>query len=1561
MKKGSMVKSNVRRAGIMLVAFAMLWGLWGGSAKAVGVHVDERYAGSHGDETDAGGHGGGTNSGVHGDETDAQGSGEAHPARASDGAGIIRGVDGLNMLSVNPSEAAAPGAPMEVPTPLGEQFHAMAEGKADAKAVLLDRTLELLRAGTLKNTALDIGAGDIVIKAGGEYTQSVDGRLQTSGTAADNRFTISGTTDKYNITVEEGALPVITLQHITCNLTAADKKSSIDIKSGAKVTLLLENGTSGPADITSLTGSVSMPAITLEDGASLRLEGSGSLSVYGGGGAFAMGGADTALPGGALWTGGSADLKAYSNMAGGALNVKLSTAADTKRILQGSLDTAVTADTIVKAENRDKRTEQYVMKLKAGALSFATSTTVAGGNYVSYFAAAENAPVAGGELLADKTNQSFHSYNLTGAGNTMAVLRNLTPRRIEYRVTLDADGGRFSDNQPKHILEHIGYGETITKPGEDPSRDNHKFAGWHKTKDSFEDTDKWIFSPDTKADSVVRDGVILYAAWEPINCTVVFRDGQQTAKTLTGKHFKDTIAAVEAPALTITGSTLDGWLREDGSKWEFGDSGNKIMKETTVLKANWLRDCKVTFDANAKGSVVSNMPSPNPITVSATMSVPPVNTPVRVGYQFRAWYTDPACTKKWDMDADKVIRDITLYAGWGADETKVSFHVDAEKGETVNPPQVSVSFGNQIPKPAATKPGRSDLPTEYAVQGWYTDLGLKDEWDFSQGLEDSDGLFDLYVKWHQKTCWASFQPNSTDAHVNEGADTTLSVNYNNSLKTHVDLDDKLNKMFARTGYEVKNWLGADGRVWDMDTPLTEDIILKAQWTPKIFTVRFETPSGAPALPTNQQSREAAYGTTLQKPDYPGTGSPWPGHTFQGWYTRDGGAGDKWNFSGEPGADTVADDTTLHAHWTEDEYTVRFQTYDGDEHPIPSLTGVKYGQTVTEPTAPVRDHYRLTGWVTEDGKAWDFHDSTVTGDMTLYAKWEGEPVKVTLNVKFEPENADPGKTLQVNLPGIRYGDYLTQEQVEDQSVTATKKRPGYTLNGWFTGPDYQPEQKWDFAAAKVEPEGSELSLYAYWTWDEYTVRFVTFQGDESVPPQTGLRYGDKAARPAPDPARPHYTFEAWHKEADAGDENIWNFATETVTKDTTLYASWIPDIYTLSFETNGGTALPPVSVAYGTYVPAESLKTTKEGYVFAGWYTDPGLTQAFNPAAQYVDRNMTLYAKWGLRTYTVKFHFRDSKEGKGETVDTYANVYHVGDYLTKPNKTEPHKTLSNWYKDEGYKDKWLFGRDKLEGDTDLYAYWSDTEYNVHFETDGGTKIEDTTMTWGTQPKKPADPEKKGYTFTGWFKDDKLSVPWDFEEDFVDGDTNIYAGWSVNMYTVTFDGDEGGPVPDPQSLPYGASITEPEAPARDGFEFTGWQAEGKDVPWDFAKDVVEGDITLKAQWKDPNAPDPNAQSPGGQAPNNQNPDNSQGGNAVAAADPKAGAGGANGPGPGTSAAKGTQGAQSNTGTGNGNQSLTKTADAIKKILTGDDAPLTYAIAGIILAAAVIIWVLYKKFKK
>jgi uncharacterized repeat protein (TIGR02543 family) len=107
-----------------------------------------------------------------------------------------------------------------------------------------------------------------------------------------------------------------------------------------------------------------------------------------------------------------------------------------------------------------------------------------------------------------------------------------------------------------------------------------------------------------------------------------------------------------------------------------------------------------------------------------------------------------------------------------------------------------------------------------------------------------------------------------------------------------------------------------------------------------------------------------------------------------------------------------------------------------------------------------------------------------------------------------------------------------------------------------------------------------------------------------------------------------------------------------------------------------------------------------------------------------------------------------------------------------------------------------------------------------------------------------PEREGYTFGGWFTstafDDEFEFPYEMGADYT-----LYAKWTVDQYTVTFDiGDCPGAAPDNQTVDYGSYATEPD-PSIVGYYVFGWTTDDG-TPFNFANTPITGDITLHADW-------------------------------------------------------------------------------------------------------------------
>ena len=139
--------------------------------------------------------------------------------------------------------------------------------------------------------------------------------------------------------------------------------------------------------------------------------------------------------------------------------------------------------------------------------------------------------------------------------------------------------------------------------------------------------------------------------------------------------------------------------------------------------------------------------------------------------------------------------------------------------------------------------------------------------------------------------------------------------------------------------------------------------------------------------------------------------------------------------------------------------------------------------------------------------------------------------------------------------------------------------------------------------------------------KYTVTFNS-QGGSEVAPQA-VYAGEKIVKPA-NPTKEKEYFVDWYKEAEC--TNVWDFENETVSQDITLYAKWTSIAYTVTFETNGGSAIEAQLVPEGTFATKPATAPTKEGNLFEGWYTEQTMTNRFDFYTP-ITKDITLYAKW----------------------------------------------------------------------------------------------------------------------------------------------------------------------------------------------------------------------------------------------------------------------------------------------------------------------------------------------
>ncbi|MFD0714384.1 glycoside hydrolase domain-containing protein [Paenibacillus sp. GCM10027626] len=219
-------------------------------------------------------------------------------------------------------------------------------------------------------------------------------------------------------------------------------------------------------------------------------------------------------------------------------------------------------------------------------------------------------------------------------------------------------------------------------------------------------------------------------------------------------------------------------------------------------------------------------------------------------------------------------------------------------------------------------------------------------------------------------------------------------------------------------------------------------------------------------------------------------------------------------------------------------------------------------------------------------------------------------------------------------------------------------------------------------------------------------------------------------------------------------------------------------YTVSFNSDGGTAVPDQIVSHGSKA-TKPADPTKAGYTFQGWFTDGTYAAAFDFDAA-ITGNATAHAKWegnSPASYKVSF------VTYGGTAVPDQTVSH-GSKATKPaDPTKAGYTFQGWYTDGTYATAFDFEA-AIMGNATAHAKWeanSPASYKVSFVTHGGTAVPDQIVIHGSKVKKPADPTKAGYTFQGWFTDGTYATAFDFEAAIM-GNMTAHAKWAVTVDPV-----------------------------------------------------------------------------------------------------------------------------------------------------------------------------------
>ncbi len=654
---------------------------------------------------------------------------------------------------------------------------------------------------------------------------------------------------------------------------------------------------------------------------------------------------------------------------------------------------------------------------------------------------------------------------------------------------------------------------------------------------------------------------------------------------------------------------------------------------------------------------------------------------------------------------------------------------------------------------------------------------------------------------------------------------------------------------TREGYSFKGWsvevipaendadhLDADGaddaadetllKAGDTYTITAGGVIFTAQWEKKTFTVKYYLPDETGAWVEKKMD-------TVDSVDY-ATYSLWTpnaedGYEFSGWYQKPADIGVKAKVEKL----YMAKEWKLYGKFTPIEYTIQYVYNDGKATSTNPTTYTVESDTITLADATGADWGKtFLEWHDENGQKITEIPTGSTGDRVITAYWNWP---VHLHYLDKDNNEIDSATLYVS------------ELEPGACVLPTGEKTGYDFDGWYEAKKDIGTASHKLNALSIAKKWELYGRYTAKTDVSYTVKYLREGDNKVLAPEkvvTDQTFDTEVTEQAADvvgytPDAPSktmildeynkvltfsysantYDYTVRHiKQLPDGSYDEANAEVETLSgkfealaavtakdygshyptndadtkqnikieKGLTIDVKYDLDEHTLTFETNGGSAINPVTVRHGNAV-ARPADPTKDKYTFIGWYADPEFTEEYD-FATVLEADKTIYAKFELTSTPIGdiyvrydvLHIKQLPDGTYDLAN--AEVEHLSakkdstvtavikDYRAT-HHVNVNRTLS---KLTGTAIQPYMGVDGKPVYTILSVYYDLDFHTLTFDTMGGSKIAPETVRHGLTVAKPKDPVNGGYWFDGWYTDKTYRTPYNFATPLTQ-DTTIYAKW------------------------------------------------------------------------------------------------------------------------------------------------------------------------------------------
>ena len=930
---------------------------------------------------------------------------------------------------------------------------------------------------------------------------------------------------------------------------------------------------------------------------------------------------------------------------------------------------------------------------------------------------------AGWNTLANGTGTSYASgASFTFTSSTVTLYAQWTPSTL-YTLNFNSNGATGGPS----VTSAYG-GQSITQPSTNPTRTGYTCSGWATTPTGTAIT--WPFT-------MPSANTTLYAVCTPDVYHVTYNQNKASgtsAQDPANLNYLSSYTTDDATRYsgTNTGFYQTGWAtavdanRDPiGSVYALGSSF--LMPAANVtLYAVWVSDAvKIVYNANGgTGGPVAGSGSLNsPYSIES-------GVPSRTGYTFAGWAATGGATGTYIVGGTTVFtptNNVVLTAQWTPVTHTVTYDVNG--GSSTAPTDANAYNYLATATVSATLPTR----TGYVFLGWNSAAnGTGTNYAAGNSIVMQTSNVTLYAQW-------SGNPYRLNYNANGGTGAPASEN------RVVDATAALASTApTRNGYTFNGWntnAGGTGTSYAAASSFTmpgSNTTLYAQWLLNTSAVTYNANggSGAPAGANYSFGSSVTVSSTV--PTY-------AGYTFTGWNTRCDGTGT--SYSGAEVFTMGGSSVELCAQWSANGYQL---VYDGNGGTgVPNASSKSFGSTVTvTSTIPSRSGYSFIAWNTLANGTGSTRATAGTfvmpsANVTLYAIWSLNAYTVYYNMN--------GGTGSISPQPARFGNNIT---VSNFAPT----RAGYTFAGWNTealgaGTSYA-------GGSGLTMPASNVTLYAQWTPNNYTLNYDANGGGGAPAAQNGLHAGDAVTLSATTPTQTGFRFNGWNTRADGTGVTYLPSSSLTMpTGNVYVYALWVAENLELIYNANGGTGEPAATTAATlSTVTVTSITPTRTGYNFTGWNTQAGgggTSQANGSTFTMPNTAVTLYAQWTRKTVTLHYNLNGGAAkanmlAPADVVSTFETI----ESLDPANDFE--KTNANFVawntRADGTGTAYAAESDYVmpASDVTLYAQWSGVYYVVEYNANGGSGEPAAQIAAAGENLNLASqtPNLNGYEFTGW---------------------------------------------------------------------------------------------------------------------------------------------------------------------------------------------------------------------